>query len=212
MPSAWCRFRVCLLHAAAPVVCCILCVASVPCCALVVEYNASRMLLLVRFALLAAHEMRRCRVFPVASRMCSRALARRLLSDARCLLHALPGLRRLLRGGCCMPHVALLACWLVALFPVVNGLSQIPRCPLHAALCCVAVVRYIFPGACCMLSVVGCTLSSGVGCTLSSGRLRHNRRHALRWIVSACPFFVACPTWSAACCPSPQCPMSHGVR
>ena len=28
MPAAWCRFRVCLLHAAAPVVCCILCVAS----------------------------------------------------------------------------------------------------------------------------------------------------------------------------------------
>ena len=64
MPAAWCRFRVCLLHAAAPVVCCILCVASVPCCALVVENNASRMLLVVRFPPLAAHGMRRCRVFP----------------------------------------------------------------------------------------------------------------------------------------------------
>ena len=67
------------------VVCCILCVASVPCCALVVEYNAARMLLVVRCPLLAAHEMRRCRVFPVAC-------ARVLLHVVCCLLH----------GICCM--------------------------------------------------------------------------------------------------------------
>ncbi len=56
-----------------------MCVASVPCCALVVEDNAARMLLVVRCPLLAAHEMRQCRVFAVATRMCKHA--------ARVLLH-----------------------------------------------------------------------------------------------------------------------------
>jgi hypothetical protein len=49
------------------------------------------------------------------------------------------------------------------------------------------VVCHIFPDAGCMLSIVCCTISGG--------RLRH----AVRWIVSACPFFVACRTFSVAC-------------
>jgi hypothetical protein len=36
--------------------------ASVPCCELVVEHNASRMLLVVRWPLLAAHQMRNAAV------------------------------------------------------------------------------------------------------------------------------------------------------
>ena len=137
MPAAWCRFSVCLLHAAAPVVCCILCV-RLPCCALVVEYNASRMLLVVRCPLL---EMRRCCVLPVASRVCLRPLACHPLSVARCLLHAL--------SGCAVFRAVSAACrvlprCLVASLPVVNGLSRnsccmphVARCMLHAA-CCVA--------------------------------------------------------------------------
>jgi hypothetical protein len=151
MPAAWCRSRVGLLRAAAPVVCCILCVASVPCCALVGEYNASHMLLLVRCPMLAAHEMRQCRVFPVASRKCSRPLEYRLLSVARCLLHALPGFAvfcavsaacRML--PCCL--VAVMPCCRVALLPcclLSMVVSKIPCCLLHArcmlhAACCVA--------------------------------------------------------------------------
>ena len=103
-----------------------------------VEGDASRMLLVVRCPLLAAHEMRRGRVFPVASRMCSRPLACRLLSVARYPLDALPAGCCLLRGVCCLPHVALSP---VALLSVVNGLSQIPRCPLHAATLPVACWR-----------------------------------------------------------------------
>jgi hypothetical protein len=73
---------------------------------------------------------------------------------------------------------------------------QVPRRMLR-------VVCHIFPDAGCMLSIVCCTISSG--------RLRH----AVRLIMSTCPFFVACRTFSVAvvcaCCPS-QRPMSHGVR
>ena len=79
-------FHLSLLHAAARVVCCILCVASVPCCAVVVEYNASRMLLVVCCPLLTANETWRCRVFAVATRMCKHA-ARVLLHVVCCLLH-----------------------------------------------------------------------------------------------------------------------------
>jgi hypothetical protein len=49
------------------------------------------------------------------------------------------------------------------------------------------VVCHIFPDAGCMLSIVRCTISSG------------HLRHAVRWIVSTCPFFVACRTFSVAC-------------
>ncbi len=143
MPAAWCRFRVCLLHAAAPVVCYIVRVASVPCCALVVEDNASRMLLLVRCPLLAAHEVRQCRVFPLASRMCSRALACRRLSVARCLL-SVACVAWFTSFARCLPHAA---CCLVALLPcclLSMVFSKIPRRLLHAA-------RFPLHAACCML-------------------------------------------------------------
>ena len=49
------------------------------------------------------------------------------------------------------------------------------------------VVCHIFPDAGCMLSIVCCTISSGP------------LWHAVRWIVSTCPSFVACRTFSVAC-------------
>jgi hypothetical protein len=240
LPAAWCRFRVCLLHAAAPVVCCVLCVASVPCCALVVEYNASRMLLVVRWPLLAAHEMRRCRAFPCCI---SHVLASSCVSSAVCCMRCLvlpSSARCLLHAACCL--VALMPCCLLSM---VSPKFHVVCCMLHAACCmlrCMSsaacclksgtccrlrctsfFVRCMSPAACCMLSgsfllhaacrqvhfpccvlhVVCCIfsnaccmLSSVVCCTFSSGRLRH----AVRRNSSACPFFVACRTWSAACC------------
>ena len=140
MPAAWCRFRVGLLHAAAPVVCCILCVASVPCCALVVEDNASRMLLLVRCALLVRCSSRT----KVSGAVCfplQLACARILLHIVCCLLHVVWCMRawvcRLLRGVCRMPHVALLPCCLGACrqwsFPKFHVVCCM--CMLHVASC-----------------------------------------------------------------------------
>jgi hypothetical protein len=239
-----------LLPAAAPVVCCILCVASVPCCALVVEYNASRMLLLVRCTLLVTHESQWCRVFPCCS---SHVLASSCMSSAVCCTLSVACVAwfcRLLRGVCCMPHVALLPgclvaccqwsfldstlpvaccmlhvalhdvvvrCILPAAWRMLSGscLMHAACCQLHFPRCILHAVCYIFPDACCMLSIVCCTFSSG--------RLRH----AVRWIVSACPFFVACRTFSVArglisvarptvpcrmpCALSVACPASHLV-
>ncbi len=122
-----------------------------------------------------------------------------------------------------MPHVALLPCCLVACCQWSFLNSTLPAaccmlhvalhvvfCSLHVARCMAHVVRKLcdarcvlsfavsmlhvacrrlhFPDACCMLHVVCCTFSSG--------RLWH----AARWIVSACPFFVACRTFSVAWC------------
>jgi hypothetical protein len=180
LPAAWCRFRVCLLHAAAPVVCCILCVASVPCCALVVEYNASRMLV-VRCPLLAAHEMRRCRAFSVAPRMCSRPLACRLPSVARYRLHALPGLA-VFRAV----SVALLPCCLVALVPwcllsIVFSQFHVARCMLHVALH-VVVVRCMLLEVWRMLPVARCR-SFAVRCILPA---------AWRMLSGCCVVHAAC--------------------
>ncbi len=60
------------------------------------------------------------------------------------------------------------------------------------------VVCHIFPDAGCMLSIVCCTISLG--------RLRH----AVFWIVSACPFFVAVARspLHVVCCLLPV-PVSH---
>ncbi len=71
---------------------------------------------------------------------------------------------------------------------------------LHVACC-----RLHFPR--CMLHVVCCLLHV----------FQWSPRHADRWIVSACPFFVACRTFSVACgrisvaCCPPHCPISHAV-
>jgi hypothetical protein len=151
------------------------------------QNNASRMLL-VRCPLLAAHEMRPCRAFSVAPRMCSRPLACRLLSVARYRLHALPGL-----AVFCLVSVAVLPCCLVALLPcsllpVVNGVFPIPRCMLHAARC-------PLPVACCMLRCMwllsaACCLKSGACCLL---------RVACRLLFAAyCPLH-------GACCPDVVC-------
>ena len=115
----------------------------------------------------------------------------------------------------CMSFVVrcmLLEVW--RMLPVARCMSFVVRCIslLHGACC--------LDGFCCTLRVV-CCISSGaylcrrlhfsrcmssiVCCTLSSGRLRH----AVRGIVSACTFSVACGLLPAA---RPECPLSHGVR
>ena len=180
----------CLLRVVASVcVCCMLrhrpyvasCVrrlcTSVPCCALVVECNASRMLQVVRCPLLVAHEMRQCRVCPVASRMCSRPLACRLLSVARCLLHALPGGCHLLRSVCRMPHVALLSGTRRRLsFP--RCLWSVARYPLPVAWVSVALQVVVVRG---ILHEVW--------------RMVHDARpllHAVAWPLPVPFFHVAC--------------------
>jgi hypothetical protein len=243
MPAAWCRFRVCLLHAAAPVVCCILCVASA------VLRTGCRVQCIAHAAGCALPAARRTRNAAVLCVSCciSHVLASPCMSSAVCCtlsVACVVWFCRLLRGVCCMPRVA---CCLVACcqwsFP--KFLLHAARCPLHAACCmlrCTTVLsaamllevwrmlpvargmfagRCIVPAACRMLSgscpleaacrwlhfprrmlhVVrhifrdaGCMLSI-VCCTISSGRLRH----AVRWIVSTCPFFVAYRTFSVAC-------------
>jgi hypothetical protein len=268
MPAARCRFCVCLLHAAARVVwsCVASCVASVPCCALVVENNASHMLL-VRCPLPAAHEMRQCRVFPCCS---SHVLASSCISSAVCCtlpVACVAWVCRLLRGVCCMPHVALLPCCLVACcqwsfpkFHVVCCMCTLhaARCPLHAACCMLRCMTLLSAaccwksGACCLLrvacrllfaayyplhaacclDVVCCThcvvkCIFPVACCMSSVALslmhvacrQLSVAHfpvvvcgiAARWIVSACPFFVACRTFCVACCLLPA-RVSRGVR
>ena len=188
LPAACCRFRLCSVHAAARVVwsCVASYVAFVPGCALVVEYNSTRILLVARCPLPAAHEMRQCRVSPVASRMCSRPPACRLLPVARCRLHA--ARCPLSAAG---PHVALLS---LALLHVC--------CPVHAVCCRFRAVytkqgfllhaaRCPLPGACCPLRcmtllLAACFMKSGACCTL----------HAAR-----CLLRVACRPLHGACCP-----------
>jgi hypothetical protein len=97
-------------------------------------------MLMVCCPLLAALEMRQCRMFPIASRMCSRPLAYRLQCDARCLL---PVVWRLLRGVSRMTHVPLLS---LAMFRVV-------RCTLSVVFSTLFVV-------CCMLQAACCTLDA----------------------------------------------------
>jgi hypothetical protein len=102
------------------------------------EYNLSRMLLVVRCPLLAALEMRQCRAFPVASRMCSRPLACRLLSVAR---------------SCCTLPVTL--CRVFAVFCAVSAVSRMPHVALACCLLSVARCRLSFPR--CLWSVACCT-------------------------------------------------------
>jgi hypothetical protein len=132
--------------------------ASVPCCALIVEDNASRMLM-VCCPLLAALEMRQCRMFPIASRMCSRPLAYRLQCDARCLLHALPVVWRLLRGVCRMTHVPLLSlallCVVRCTLSVVFSTLFVVCCMLQAA-CCTLHATLRVARRCCSLHVARC--------------------------------------------------------
>ncbi len=95
-------------------------------------------------------------------------------------------------------------------------------CPLHAAccldvVCCILhVVCRIFP--CCMSSVAFSPLHVAC-CQLSVAHFPVVVCGIdVSWIVSACPFFAACRTFSVACgrisvaCCPPHCPLSHGVR
>jgi hypothetical protein len=226
-------FHVSLLHAAARVVCCVLCVAAVPCCALVVEYNASRMLLAVRCPLLAAHEMRQCRMFPIASRMCSRPLACRRLSDACCVLHALPVVCRLLRGVCRITHVALLSLAMLSVvrctLSVVFSTLPVVRCMLHVACClarCTSLLLFAaycslhgaccLDVACCMLRVVCCISPAHVvSCAFSGGLLHAVTRvsSAALLSVGSCPLHVVCCLLPVARSPlSVACCTLHVVR
>ncbi len=170
--------------------------------------NASRMLLVVRCPLPAAHGMRRCRVSPVAFRTCSRPLACRLLSDARCLLHALPVACRLLRGVSRMPQTAccplpgclsFVAC---CLCNVVCGLLH-ARCPLHVA-SHVVVVRCMLHEVCSPLPVFRCPpqcpMSHGVCCP-SPVPSRIVTLHGARSLshVGSCPLPVPSCTLPVAC-------------
>jgi hypothetical protein len=124
------------------------------------------------------------------------------LHAARCPLHAACCLAS---GACCLLRDA---CRL--LFAAC--------CPLHAAcclevVCCtLRVVRCIFPVSCWMSSVTFSPMH--VACCQWS--VAHFRvvvcGIAVRWIVSACPFFVARRTFSVACCllacPSVPCRMA----
>ena len=217
----------CLLHAAALVVCCILCVASVPCCALVVEYNALRMLLLIRCPLLAAHEMRQGRAFPVTSRMCSRF--GRLLCGVCSMPHVVCRLVACCQWSfpnpalcvawctapvaCCMLdvalHVVVVRCMLLEVWRMspARGARRLlfaACCPLRAAcrldvVCCtLRVVRCIFPVACCMSSV--CYIFPNACCM---------------WSIVCCTFssgrLLHCCSLDRVCLPF-LCCMSHVLR
>jgi hypothetical protein len=163
---------------------------------LVVEDNASRMLRIVRCPLLAALELRRCRVSAVAFRMCSCPLACRLLSDARCLWHA--ARCPLSAAG---PHVALLSLALLSV-SVAPRLLSFPR-GLWSAACYTLHAALRVARRCCSLHIARCmTHVVGMSC-VAQGVLS----------VAFPPVHVACVccTWSVFCC-LPPCPQSHGVR
>jgi hypothetical protein len=122
------------------------------------------------------------------------ACARVLLHAVCCLMHVVccmlcpvsPSSAR------CLPHVAVLPCCLVAgcLLPVVNGLSQIPRCMLHAARC-------PLHAACCMLR---CMTLLSAACCLKSGACCLLRGACCLLFTAYCPLHAACCLKSGACC------------
>jgi hypothetical protein len=225
LPAACCRFRVCLLRAAAPVVCCIMCfllhlacarvLVHAVCCLMHVVCCMRRLLVAVFCAVSAA-----CRMFPCSLLPCCP------LSVARRLFALLPIVNRLFQNStlpvaccmlpvaCCMLHVSLHVVAVRCMLLEVWRMS--PVCAVHVACCSLHVVRCMphvvwklsvarcvssvafsplhiacrvlhFPRCSCMLSIVCCTFPVVV-CGI-----------AVRWIVSTCPFFVACRTFSVAC-------------
>ena len=159
MPAAWCRFRVCLLHAArhgSYVASCVWRLCRVPhwlsrtmlraCCWLPaarcsphticggavcfpLQLASARVLLHVVCCLMHVVCCMRCLVLP---------------SSARGVLHAACCLVTCRLVSCCrlcFPNSTLsaacrmLPCCLLPLLSVVNGPFQIPRCLLHAARC-----------------------------------------------------------------------------
>jgi hypothetical protein len=177
------------------------------------------MLLVVRLPLLAAHGMWWCPVFLVASRMCSRPRACCLLSDARCLLHALPVFTVFcaVSAACRMLPCSPLPCcpWSVACrlrsFP--RRLLPVARCASHVAWCLLRCMSFVvrcmllevwrmLPVARCMSFVVRCKLHAACR-TLSGCFLLHAARclsHFPRCIlhVVGCIFPVACRLLSVA--------------
>ena len=225
MPAAWCRFRVCLLHAAAPVVCCILrvvlrtgcrvpCFAHAAACPLPAARRARKSVVPHVLACIIV-----CCLLHVVC--CMRCLV--LPSSARCLPHA----------ACCL--VALLPCCLVACcqwsFP--KFLLHAARCPLHAACCmlhvalhdgvvrcmllevwrmlpvarCMFAVRCILPAACRMLSgswlsVARCAslvAFSPVACCVSSVTFSPMQVACCQLSVAQFPV-VVCGTLSVGSC------------
>ena len=179
MPAACCRFRVCLLHAAAPVVC-----LHLVCGVCAVLRTGCREQCFAHAAACALPAARRTRnaAMPCVS-LLHLACARVLLHVVCCLMHVvrctlsvvfstLPVVCCVLHVACCTLHAALrFACRCCSL--------HIARCMAHVVwMLCVARVSsgefsplhlhdvcHIFPDACCMSSIVCCTFSSG--------RLRH---------------------------------------
>jgi hypothetical protein len=133
-----------------------------------------------------------------------------LLHAACCMLRCMS----LLSAACCLDSGA--CCLLRGAWHLLFA----AYCPLHAAcclevVCCTRVVRYIFPVADCMSSVTFSPMHDAC-CRLSVAHFPVVVCGiADRWIVSACPFFVACRTFSVACfllpAPVPECCMVCAV-
>jgi hypothetical protein len=146
------------------------------------------MLLLARCALLVAHESRWCRV-------CSRPLACRLLSVARCLLHALHGF-----AVFCAVSAAcrMLPCCLLSM---AFSKFDVACCMLHAARCMLMLHVALLP--CCLLSMVfsefhvaRCMLHVALHVVVGRCMLLE----AWRMLpVVRCMSFVACCTLPACC-------------
>ena len=138
--------------------------------------------------------------------------ARRRLSFPRCPWSV---------ACCTLPVACRVACRGCSLH-VACSLAHVACCPFHAARCvlwlhvvhCMAHVVCLLHAACrlvhfsrCMSHVVCCLLPIFRWC-LARCLLRVVCGIAVRWILSACPFFVACHTCSVACFRVPA-PVSH---
>jgi hypothetical protein len=219
MPAACGRFRVCLLHAVAPVVCCILCgvcaVLRTGCRVQCFAHAAAR-------PLRAARRAQKSVVPQVRASSCVSSAACCTLSVA-----CVAWFCRLLRGVCCMPHIALLP---VALLSVVNGpfsTLSVACCTLHVACCMLHVALHVvvvrcmllevwrmLPVARCMSFVVRCVLSAACR-MLSRCCLLHaacRQLHFPRCMLHGCIFCDACCMLSVVCCLFSGDHRRHAVR
>ena len=180
----------------------------VPCCALVVSYNASRMLLVVCRPLLAAYEIRQL-LFAVccmkSGACCPLPVARCMLFAAHCPLHGAWSLdvvcctRRgvgCIFAVCCMPSVGCCT-GLLHVAPCVSSLhalhcvSHALRCPPHGPMS--HGMRRPPPAPGRLSSVARCGLRV-VSCPL----------HLSRSHVAGCLPSVACPIFHVACRPAAE--------
>ena len=192
-----------LLH----VVCCLMHVVCCMCC--LVLPSSARCLLHAACYLVSCCLLARCQWSFTNSTLC---VACCTLAVACCMLRC----TSLLSAACCWKSRA------CCLLRSACRLLSAAYCPLHAA-CCLDVV-------CCILQVVcrifPCCMSSVTFSPMHVACRRWSVAHfpvlacgiAARWIVSACPFFVACRSFYVAWClfsvarPSAPCRMVCAVR